>query len=185
MKTLYLASGSAHKRRQYEHFLAPLGYGIVPCVLDLPEFQSMDVEEVAVQKLQFAKARTTHAPLIVDDTGVEIEGLNGFPGALVGPILKRGKVGLIAKLCAGVLENNRVAASVWTCVAIQKGDTYVKGLGELKGTLDFSDASRFNDPDLMGVFYLDGHDIPQNEMQDDKLFYAHRFTALEEAICSL
>lgn len=185
MKTLYLATQSQLKRRQYENFVARWGYGVVPCVIDLPEFQSLDVEQVAIQKLQYAKTRTSHAPLLIDDTGVEIEGLSGFPGALVGPILKQGRVGLIAKLCAGVLKDNKVQASVWTSVVIQHGESYVTGLGQLKGTLDFSDKSRFNDPDLTGVFYLEGHDIPQNQMPDDKEFYAHRFSALADAIGAL
>jgi inosine/xanthosine triphosphate pyrophosphatase family protein len=173
------------KRRQYENFVKAWGYGIVPCVLDLPEFQSMDVEEVAIQKLKFAKTQTSHFPLLIDDTGVEIEGLFNFPGALVGPILKRGRVGLIAKLCAGVLQEGRVRAWVRTAVVIQQGDTCVTGLGSLAGTLDFNDKDRFDDPDLTGVFYLDGHDVPQNQLPDENDFYIHRFAALEEAITQL
>lgn len=64
-----------------------LGYRPEIESLDLPEIQSLDLEEVLL-----AKARTAwrelcsegrRTPVVVEETGLELSALNGFPGPLV------------------------------------------------------------------------------------------------------
>lgn len=50
--------------------------------LDLPEIQSLDIHEVLQAKAENAFARLSR-PLVVEETGLELVALNGFPGALV------------------------------------------------------------------------------------------------------
>ena len=50
--------------------------------LDLPEIQSLDLEEVLKAKGQEAWSEV-HRPLLVEETGLELAGMNGFPGPLV------------------------------------------------------------------------------------------------------
>lgn len=50
--------------------------------IDLPEIQSLDLEEVV--RAKGAEAwRRVGKPLIVEETGLELDALNGFPGPLV------------------------------------------------------------------------------------------------------
>ena len=50
--------------------------------LDIQEMQSMDCKEVALDKAKSAYSRL-HQPVLIEDTGLYIDCLNGFPGALV------------------------------------------------------------------------------------------------------
>lgn len=50
--------------------------------IDLAEIQSLDIHEVLQAKAEDAFARLAR-PLVVEETGLELAALNGFPGALV------------------------------------------------------------------------------------------------------
>jgi len=65
-----------------EEVRAITGLNIVARKLDIPEIQSLDVEDVAKAKALSA-FQATGLPVVVDDTGMSIEALNGLPGALV------------------------------------------------------------------------------------------------------
>jgi len=51
--------------------------------LDLPEIQSIKVEDVVAHKARLAYESVGRTPVIVEDTGVFIDGWNGLPGALI------------------------------------------------------------------------------------------------------
>jgi XTP/dITP diphosphohydrolase len=81
-QTVILASGNAGKLRELEDILAPLGMQLKP----QSEF---DVPEVAESGLSFvenaiikARAAAEHSglPAIADDSGIEVDYLNGAPG---------------------------------------------------------------------------------------------------------
>lgn len=63
-----------------EH-LAPLGFEVKQVDLDLMEIQSHRVSDVARHKAEQAYARV-RAPLFVEDSGLFIDELKGWPGAL-------------------------------------------------------------------------------------------------------
>lgn len=50
--------------------------------LDLPEIQSLDLEEVLRAKAREARRRLRR-PVVVEETGLELSALGGFPGPLV------------------------------------------------------------------------------------------------------
>jgi len=58
------------------------GTGIESVDLDLPEIQSLDLEEVLRAKGEAAWARLGR-PLLVDETALALSALNGFPGPLI------------------------------------------------------------------------------------------------------
>jgi len=100
-------------KKKVEEVKAITGLNVVAKSLDIPEIQALNVEEVAKTKAQTAFQMTGH-PVIVDDTGMSIDALNGLPGALVSWFLDALKPKGIVKLLSG--EGNR-KASVSTCIA--------------------------------------------------------------------
>lgn len=75
---LYFATSNKNKLREARHVL---GKGLKAKALDIKEIQSVSVQEVVSHKAMEAYSMLKK-PLIVEDTGLFIKALNGFPGAL-------------------------------------------------------------------------------------------------------
>ena len=58
------------------------GHDLSAAAVDLPEIQSLDLAEVLGAKAEEA-FRRLRRPVIVEETGLELEAMNGFPGPLV------------------------------------------------------------------------------------------------------
>jgi XTP/dITP diphosphohydrolase len=111
MKSLTFITSNATK---VEHLARYLGFSIEQKKLDIPEIQSLDLEEVTTAKAKaaFAVLRT---PVLVEDTALTFEALNGLPGPLVKSFLESiGNEGL-TKLLLGY--DNRAAVAE-TCFAV-------------------------------------------------------------------
>jgi len=98
---------------------------------DIPEIQSLDIEEVSSAKA-LAAFQAVGSPVIVDDTGMGIEALNGLPGALVTWFLK--KLGPEGILKIVPPDGNR-KASVSTCIAYADENGAVTFTGTICGAL--------------------------------------------------
>src|SRR5687768_97098 len=82
MKKIVLASGNAGKLREFQQLLHDCGFDVVP----QSDFFSENAEEIgltfvenAIIKARFACAKTG-LPAIADDSGIEVDALNGRPG---------------------------------------------------------------------------------------------------------
>ncbi len=80
-----LVTGNPGKRREAERLL---GGRIETVDLDLPEIQSDDLHQVLLAKGEEAWRRVGR-PLVVEETGLELDALGGFPGPLVKWMLGR------------------------------------------------------------------------------------------------
>lgn len=99
--------------------------------LEIPEIQSLSVEEVAKAKA-LAAFQITQKPVIVDDTGLTIKAWNGLPGALIVWFLEAvGTEGLLKLLTQ---EKNR-RASVATCIAYADKTGVFSFSGKVSGTI--------------------------------------------------
>jgi non-canonical purine NTP pyrophosphatase (RdgB/HAM1 family) len=74
-----LVTGNDDKRREAERIL---GRRVEAVAIELPEIQSLDLVAVLREKAEEAWRRVRR-PLVVEETGLELRGLNGFPGPLV------------------------------------------------------------------------------------------------------
>ena len=74
-----LVTGNPHKRREAERIT---GLPIETVAIDLPEIQSADLIEVLRSKADAAWTRLGR-PVVVEETGLELACMNGFPGPLV------------------------------------------------------------------------------------------------------
>ena len=72
-------------------FEAVLGTRLEHRAVDLPEIQSLDLEKVVLAKAAAAHSRLER-PVLVDDTSLELAGLGGFPGPLLGALEIRHRI---------------------------------------------------------------------------------------------
>ena len=99
--------------------------------VDLPEIQSLDLDEVLAAKAEAAFARLGR-PLVVEETGLELAALHGFPGPLVRWMLEAVGAEGIARtaLALGDPRARAVCRLAWT-----DGARTVVGGGETAGEL--------------------------------------------------
>lgn len=82
-RTLYFVTTNASKFQEVSRWLAQLAPWIEleQASFDIPEHQSLDIREVALEKARHAWIKLKK-PLIIDDGGVVLEKFGKFPGAL-------------------------------------------------------------------------------------------------------
>lgn len=107
-----------------------------PVDLDLPEIQSLDLLAVLRAKGQEAWRRLGR-PLVVEETGFEIDAFGGFPGPLVKWMLQAmGPEGMAsAALAVGERDGTGAGASAHCLVLYVDGPREVVGEGVARGTL--------------------------------------------------
>ncbi len=83
MDKLVLASRNKHKIGEMRELLLPLGIEVMSA-LDFPELQEVEEDQPTLDGNALKKARYVHEvtglPSLSDDTGLEVDALNGAPG---------------------------------------------------------------------------------------------------------
>ena len=79
MNSLCFASTNQYKYSEIKSILQQYNLGVTFCKLDIKEIQSDSLEEIALEKCRYAFSKIK-SPVIVEDDGLFIEKLNGFPG---------------------------------------------------------------------------------------------------------
>ena len=125
---LVFVTSNLGKLREAE---AVLGIHMDHRTLDLPEVQSLDLEEVVRHKAAAALERLGQ-PVLVEDTSLELAGLGGFPGPLVRWLLA----------CVGPAGICRIAhsfddpgATVRCIACAADGSQEIVGVGEVTGSI--------------------------------------------------
>lgn len=108
-----------------------LGLEIKHRAISLEEIQSMNAKEVAMGKARAAYAELGR-PVIVEDTGLHIKGLRGFPGALVKWVME----GMgYERMCRVVDLCKSREAYAETCVAYYDGKRMRTFTGRIHGSI--------------------------------------------------
>ena len=176
---LVFVTSNEGKRREAE---AVLGFALRHRSLDLVEPQSLDLHEVVRSKAA-AGFELIGAPVLVEDTGLELLGLGGFPGPLIRWLLATVGADGICRI-ANAFGDARAVARCVTCAT--DGSETVVGEGAVFGAIAPV-------PRGAGGFGWDSAFIPDDgdgrtygEMDDDeKNAISHRrkaFLALREAL---
>jgi XTP/dITP diphosphohydrolase len=165
-------TSNPNKLREAERIL---GRSLERAELDLEEVQAASVREVALQKARAAYA-ALRRPVIVEDAGVELLGLGGFPG----PFIKYWeKLGGLASICrtADGLGDRRIRAVCALGLCSEHGADVV--LGVCEGTV--SDSPRgTNGFGWDAIFIPEGDARTFGEMTaDEKDARSHRRRAWE------
>ncbi len=83
------------------------GIRVVATPMDLQELQSIDTREVAMDKARQVSRLIGNTSFMVEDSGVNIDALHGFPGALLKPVISAiGEEGLL-KMMKGMGRSAR------------------------------------------------------------------------------
>lgn len=127
MEIVFVTSNQ-NKVREAEQIL---GMKLESISADVPEIQAIQVREVVEDKAKAAYEKIRR-PLIVEDTGLYIESLNGFPGALIKWFLKSvGNAG-ICNLLKGVSPRKAYAE---TCICFYDGKELKTFWGRIDGSI--------------------------------------------------
>ena len=79
LSDLLFVSSNNHKFKEAQKILKSFGISIQFYKLNLEEIQSNSIKEIAIKKAQDAFSKCKK-PLIIEDDGLHIDSLDGFPG---------------------------------------------------------------------------------------------------------
>lgn len=168
---LYFATSNQNKFKEVKDLLPDL----LQLKMSLPEIQSMDLLEIAKYKLQMAFAKSGE-PVIVDDTGLYLECLNGFPGPMIKYLLETNQANGIYNIVKLYGCNNAIAKTVVGYIdanQIQFFEGYVEG--------------KIVEPIVDKGFGWDSIFVPNGQLQtyaqmglNNKNLISHRFKAIEK-----
>lgn len=126
-----LITGRAEKAREISEFIK---ISIESISIDLPEIQSLDIERIGIEKAKSAFEKIGK-PLIIDDTGLYINILNGFPGPLVKWFID--SIGLEGVLRHINFNGNRNAIAK-TCITYMDSDVIYTFTGSVRGDISLT-----------------------------------------------
>ena len=114
-----------------EEVRAITGMDIRSKSIEIAEIQDTDVEKIVKDKAVKAYS-SIKRPVIVEDTGLYIKALNGFPGALVKWLVDAVGPGGICKIVSKYSNRNAYAE---TCIAFYDGRKLATFSGRIDGTI--------------------------------------------------
>lgn len=127
MTRVVFVTGNQNKIKEAQQILGNK-FTVVAHNIDLPEIQSTEVEDVVQGKIMSAYA-IIKKPCFIEDTGLYIENMNGFPGALIKFYFDKIKNEGIAEFNGG----SRAYAK--TVIAFHDGKRVHSFTGILKGSI--------------------------------------------------
>jgi XTP/dITP diphosphohydrolase len=182
MKTLYFITGNEGKVVEATQKLAPLGFRVVQKDLGYPEVQADSLEEVAQYGVEQVRERF-EKPFMLEDAGVFIQALEGFPGVYSKYVFFTIGLPGILRLLDGVSNRSAVFRSVYAYHEPGKKPLICTGecegtiINECRGTNGFGYDPLFVPKDATKTFA---------EMTvEEKNQYSHRAKALEMLIMEL
>lgn len=108
MKTIYFITSNKGKLRETEEELSSIGIKLVQKNLGYPEIQADNLEDVALFGVEYLQKQFNH-PFIIEDAGLFIDCLNGFPGVYSSYVYHKIGCKGILKLLEEIGSNNREA----------------------------------------------------------------------------
>jgi len=143
--SIFFATSNQNKINEAKSILEPSGYKIQQLLIsgNPPNFiepKSLGIEQVAISKISQAKrmlknSNLSHQPILVEDSGIFINSLDGFPGSRSSEVEKEIGIEGILKLLEGV-EDRR--AEYRAVAIIDFGNQILKSIGVWKGKISSS-----------------------------------------------
>ena len=175
METITFASTNQNKFFEVQSILLTRNIIIDFSKIHLVEIQSDSLEEIAREKAKTAFAKVGRQ-VIVEDDGLFIDSLSGFPGQYSSFVFKTIGNGGILKLLAGSTKRSAYFSSL---IAFYNGITLSISDGRVDGRI----TDRITEDGGWGydaIFVPDGTDLSFAELKKSKNEYSHRKRALEK-----
>lgn len=175
-------TGNKGKLHEAQVALAPLGYDVVAADLHPIEIQGETLEEISLAKCEVLRGKLA-PPYFVDDGGLFVDALNGFPGVFSAHALKKIGVPGILRLMDGVPDRRAHFACV---VSYHDGETTHAFAGRCDGTLALAPRSVGHGFGFDPIFVPDGHRETFGELSAEvKNAISHRGKALAQLVAHL
>ncbi len=174
MHPVTFASTNQNKFLEVQSILSAFDITVQFAKLNLVEVQSDSLEDIAREKARSAFAELQR-PVIVEDDGLFIDSLNGFPGPYSSFVFRTiGNEGIL-KLLSGTGQRS---ASFHSLVAYHDGrDTSIfEGIVEGNISDEIAEGGWGYDP----IFVPSGAGLTFAQLKDRKNEYSHRRKALEK-----
>lgn len=174
MKAVTFASSNENKYREVLSILSAHNVSVDFAQLNLVEVQSDSLEEIATEKAKSAFAQAGR-PVIVEDDGLFIDALKGFPGQYSSHAFKTiGNSGII-KLLAGSVDRSAYFLSL---IAFYDGKHLSISKGRAGGSISdkITEGGWGYDP----IFIPAALSLTFAELKEKKNEYSHRRKALEK-----
>lgn len=182
MRTLYFITSNKGKFLEVTEKLQPLGFSVVQKDLGYPEIQAERLEDVVGQGVSYVQMRCKH-PFILEDSGLFITALHGFPGVYSKYVFFTIGLPGILRLMHGVKNRQAIFQSVYAYSEPSKKP--IISIGKCNGTISFKqrgDNGFGYDP----IFLPNGVGKTFGEMTMlEKNRYSHRSKAIDNLIFNL
>jgi XTP/dITP diphosphohydrolase len=175
VETITFASTNQNKYLEVQSILSTRNISVNFSRTHLVEVQSDSLEEIAREKAKTAFAKVGR-PVIVEDDGLFIDSLGGFPGPYSSFVFKTIRNDGILKLLAGSAKRSAYFCSL---IAFYNGKTMSVSEGRVDGRI----SDRITEGGGWGydpIFMPAGTDLTFAQLKKRKNEYSHRKRALEK-----
>jgi XTP/dITP diphosphohydrolase len=175
MENITFASTNQNKFLEIQSILSTQNISVDFSQIHLVEIQSDSIEEIAREKVKSAFAKVGRQ-VIVEDDGLFIDSLGGFPGQYSSFVFRTIRNDGILKLLAGSAKRSAYFRSL---IAFYDGITLSISDGRVNGRI----SERITEGGGWGydpIFVPDGTDLTFAELKKSKNEYSHRKRALEK-----
>ena len=180
MSSIFFATSNRNKFQEASKVLSDAGIPVEHFPFQHREIRSDSLEEIAHEAAEEAYRRC-QKPVFVEDSGLFIETLNGFPGTYSAWALKKIGTGGILKLMEGVKDRT---AYFEACIAYHDGNEIRSFMGRCEGSIALAQRGRQGfgyDP----IFMPKDVELTFAESIDLKNKLSHRYISLLEFSKSL
>ena len=182
MKTLYFITSNKGKFLEAKEKLRPLGFSVIQKDLGYPEIQAEKLEDVALQGIRYVQM-SFNEPFMLEDAGLFIEALQGFPGVYSKYVFFTIGLPGILRLLSEVENRKAVFRSVFAYS--EPGYKPIISTGECNGTISTEQRGK-NGFGYDPIFFPNGVRRTFGEMTtNEKNRYSHRSKALYQLIVNL
>lgn len=176
MNEIIFATTNVHKLKEASVILEPKGFTVLSGSADVVEIQSEDPIEVCEDKARKAYEQIGK-PLIVDDAGLFVPRLKGFPGTMTSQVADTIGIEGFMKLC-----DDNEPAQFSSVVCYYDGHRMLTSVGKVDGFLKkdlVQNAGRFSD-----IMYITGENMILSDMSMRGMM-THRKKALIDLLDKL
>ena len=184
MKTLYFATSNKGKVKEFTQSLSSIKVDVVQKNIPYPEIQANSLEEVALFGAKYLQKKFVK-PFVLEDAGLFIDPLNGFPGVYSAYVFHTIGCDGILKLMENIRSDKRKACFKSVIAYVEPKKRPILFIGDCHGKISAyksGDHGFGYDP----IFIPDNNDKTFAQMEIKiKNKFSHRGKSLEKLISFL